>query len=123
MGMQYVQATGEFYISGQYIETGYAGAPDYINNPEAQCLVNKGPLPRGRYKMTHEEYHPRFKKAAIRLTPQPGTDMCGRDGMLIHGGKKDGSLTASEGCIILTIKTREKIIEEVKRGNDILEVK
>jgi len=119
MGMQYVQATGEFYISGQYIETGYAGAPDYINDPEAQCLVNKGPLPRGKYKMTSiGEYKTTF---AIRLTPLHGTDMCGRDGMLIHGGNK--SRTSSKGCIILTEPTRKKIVAAIKLGNDILEVK
>jgi len=122
MGMQYVQATGEFYISGKYIETGYAGAPDYINDPEAQCLVNRGPLPRGRYKMTSIGRHKKLTHV-IRLTPQPGTDMCGRDGMLIHGGKYDGSLTASKGCIILTTETRIKIREQIKLGNDILEVK
>jgi len=41
MGMQYYQASGEFYISGKYIETGYAGAPGYINKPESQCLANR----------------------------------------------------------------------------------
>jgi len=119
MGMQYYQASGEFYISGKYIETGYAGAPDYINKPEAQCLVNRGPLPRGRYKMTYEGTYKTVH--TIRLTPMPGTDMCGRDGMLIHGGNV--SRTSSQGCIILTRETREKIREQIKLGNDILEVK
>jgi len=39
MRTQYVQNTGEFFINGIKEETGFAGAPGYINNPAAQCLL------------------------------------------------------------------------------------
>jgi len=121
MTMIYEQATGKFYINGERVETGYAGAPGHINNAASECIPFKGPLPRGFYRMTHEKKNVTVDD--IRLTPLSPTQMCGRDGMLIHGGKRDGSLTASEGCIILSHPTRLKIIREIGQGNDKLEVR
>jgi len=122
MTMEYTQSTGEFLINGTLIATGYSGAKDYINNTAAECIVNKGPLPRGRYRMTYVYEHDKGKHVMV-LTPMPGTDMCGRHSMLIHGDNRKMNGTASKGCIILPETIRIRIRDEIKRGNDILRVK
>jgi len=112
--MVYVQNTGEFFINGVKEATGFAGAPGYINNPEAQCLENRGPLPRGRYKMTnYDRVNPKHK---IRLTPMDGTDMCGRHSMLIHGDNTKNPGTGSQGCIILGKELRLRILEIIEKN-------
>jgi len=122
MTMEYTQSTGEFFINGAHIATGYAGAKGHINNSASECIVNKGPLPRGRYRMTYKKVHNKRPHVMI-LTPMPGTDMCGRHSMLIHGDNENLNGTGSEGCIILPKTIRIRIGNEVIRGNDILRVK
>jgi len=51
---------------------------------------------------------------AIRLTPTDGTDMCGRDGMLIHGDNRDKPGTGSQGCIILSKLLRIRILDIIR---------
>jgi len=121
MSMKYIQSTGELFINGTFVAKGFAGAPGFINKTHAEHLENKGPLPRGRYKMTYERH--RVTDHAIRLTPLDESKMFGRAGMLIHGDRKDAPGTGSTGCIILPLDIRWIIINEMKRGNDILEVK
>jgi len=121
MQMEYIQSTGELFINGKFIAKGFAGAPGFINDPHSEHLENQGPLPRGRYKMTHLKYYK--TKDDIRLTPLDESRMHGRSGMLIHGDSKEFPGTGSTGCIILPPDIRKKIAEEVLRGNDILEVK
>ena len=45
----------------------------------------------------------------IRLAPDPGNNMCGRSGFLIHGDSKTHPGTTSTGCIILDKKYREQM--------------
>jgi len=119
--IKYYQSTGEFHIGGGPVLQGYAGKKGvYRNNPEAQHEKDKGPLPRGRYKMVYigsQQYKDKGKYI-IRLIPMLGNEMHGRDGFLIHGGKED----ASTGCIILQLWQRQFIIERIKAHDDILEV-
>jgi len=112
MRMQSVQNTGEFFINGIKEGTGFAGAPDYINNPAAQCLQDLGPLPKGWYIMTDGDNA--VTKHSIRLTPTDGTDMCGRHSMLIHGDSIDAPGTGSQGCIILRVDIRLKILKIIE---------
>jgi len=121
MNMEYIQSTGDFYINGSRVYTGFSGAPGYINDPESQCLADRGPLPRGWYKMTGPEHS--VTKKAIRLTPIKGTEMCGRFGMLIHGDSIENPGTGSKGCIILPLIIRERILQEIEDGNSKLEVR
>jgi len=111
MNMEYEQSTGYFYIDGIRVATGFSGAPGHINNPADQCLADKGPLPRGHYKMTDAKGV--VSSLSIRLTPMDGTDMCGRFGMLIHGDKIGNPGTGSTGCIILPVDIRRQILEKI----------
>lgn len=88
----------------------YAGAPGYKDNPEYECLSNKGPLPRGKYKIVGFPF--KHKKAGLftlRLEPDRGNSMCGRDGFLIHGDNQKEPGTASNSCIVLPRRFRENI--------------
>lgn len=100
-----------FKHNGQYkFRALYAGAPGYKDNPGYECLKDKGPLPRGKYRMAGPiAHHPVAGRYVIRLTPCSGKAMCGRDGFLIHGDNGKG--TASHGCIVLHPKHRENIIK------------
>lgn len=92
----------------------YAGAPGYKDDPEKECLLNKGPLPRGKYFISDPiSRHPTAGDFVLRLTPHHKNKMCGRSGFLIHGGNRKG--TASKGCIILSRANRKLIVESGDR--------
>ncbi|MCC8380512.1 tlde1 domain-containing protein [Xenorhabdus stockiae] len=91
----------------------YAGAPGYKNNSEHECVSNKGPLPRGRYKIGAPFKHPHSGRYTLRLTPHETNYMCGRAGFLIHGDNGRG--TASNGCIVAHPSYRQKIWESGDR--------
>jgi len=119
--IKYYQSTGELHLDTGEVLKGHAGARGYINNPEAQTEQNKGPLPRGFYKMTvHLGDRDNKRAPVIILTPCPGNNMFGRDKFLIHGGREN----ASKGCIIINgAHIRQKIVDRIKAGADRLEVR
>jgi len=123
MAMEYEQATGDFYIDGKFLAKGYAGYQEYANDTEFERLENLGPLPRGRYRMIYLGKYKDKGSVVTQLTPLPGTEMYGRDGMLIHGDNKRGNMSGSSGCIVLPRGARERIRDEILRGNDILRVR
>lgn len=97
-------------IADKNIGNGYSGAVGYKNDPEAQKVHNKGPIPQGEWGIlgppvdtaTHGPY-------VIHLFAKPGTDTFGRSGFLIHGDSIEHPGQASEGCIILPRSVREFI--------------
>jgi hypothetical protein len=109
----YEQATGRMFLveagARDLIGTGYSGseANGGKNNPHAQCERDIGPIPRGRYSIGAPFAGP--SPFSLRLTPDPANDMCGRDGLLIHGDSIADPGTASHGCIILDRTVRERI--------------
>jgi len=124
MGMVYEQSTGNFYISGTFLERGFAGVKgEHQNNPASQCIRDTGPLPRGRYRMEKDE-EDKYTEG-IKLTPLPDTDMCPskRFGFYIHGDNRTYPGTGSTGCIILSLTARLAILKAIDDGNDILTVK
>jgi len=100
-----------FKHNGEYkFSALYAGAPGYKDNPEYECLRNKGPLPRGRYRIVGVPFtHKNAGLFTLRLEPDKGNNMCGRDGFLIHGDSKKEPGKASNGCIVLAQNFRRKI--------------
>jgi len=98
---------GEFKFQARY-----AGAPGYKDDPVYECLINKGPLPRGRYKITGVPFkHKTAGRFTLRLQPYSNNNMCGRAGFLIHGDSIKAPGTASNGCIVLDPKFRNQIWE------------
>lgn len=90
----------------------YAGAPGYKNNPDFECIKNKGPLPRGKYRIVGSPF--KHKKAGfytLQLEPFAENNMCGRSGFLIHGESSRYPGQASEGCIVVAPQYRKRIFE------------
>ncbi|MGV3345236.1 tlde1 domain-containing protein [Enterobacteriaceae bacterium LUAb1] len=111
MSWVYDVSKKSFTLNGEYqFSAMYAGAEDYKDSPEFECEVNKGPLPRGKYRIGRPiAKHPTAGRFVLRLTPYPGNNMCGRDGFLIHGDNGRG--TASNGCIVASFESRKKIAD------------
>ena len=102
-------AKGEMAKDGLVVGRGYAGAPGYKNDPSKEAIKNKGPIPRGKWKIGSTiAKHPKLGPVAIRLTPD-GHNARGRSGFLIHADSIKAPGTASEGCIILPRAARVAI--------------
>lgn len=84
-----------------YVVIGYSGHGEGKNNPDMQDVHNVGPVPRNFYTIGLAYTHPQKGPIVMRLTPDLGSEMYGRDGFLIHGDSIRAPGTASEGCIIL----------------------
>lgn len=119
----YIQKTGGLHYSGDPTSTprfqGYAGVDPYKNDPEKQCYLDLGPIPRGIYTMTGVKQTP--TEYSIVLEADRNNDMCGRSNFLIHGESNRFPGSASEGCIIIVgLLNRKQIWES---GDHLLEVK
>lgn len=116
----YEQASGRFLLgdgeSVRLIAVGYAGAPGFVNDPKADHLARRGPLPKGRY-LVIEDKHPRFAVPAFRLVPTAKTDMHGRSGFWIHGDNRHINRSASTGCIVLGLRARLDVRAALARGS------
>lgn len=110
----YEQSTGKLTDAPKNADptrlgTGYSGHPPHVNDAEAQALKARGPIPRGRYRVSHPWEHVRLGPVAMFLVPFVANDMQGRSGFFIHGDNSYGNNTASHGCIILPRRIREEI--------------
>lgn len=106
----YVQRTGGLYTAaGELFATGYAGMGVHRNQPESDELKNIGPLPRGRYAIGPPRATTAHGPYVLRLTSDPANDMKGRAGFLVHGDSTTRPGTASNGCIILPRRIRERL--------------
>jgi hypothetical protein len=98
---------------GEHVATGYSGAGHTAatgrNNPDMEDVHNKGPIPRGRYKIGAPHVSPHTGPFTMDLDPEPGTDTHGRGDFRIHGNNAEND--ASHGCIILPPDGRHLIWE------------
>jgi hypothetical protein len=110
----YVQKTGGLHYSGDPTSVprfqGYSGVLPYRNDPEKQCYLDLGPIPRGMYTMSGVQQTP--TELSITLTPDALNEMCGRSNFLIHGDSIKFPGSASEGCIIISGIENRKLIWE-----------
>ena len=107
---KYSQSSGELFDpSGSLVSTGYAGKGDAKNQPEKQCELDRGPIPRGYYSIKAAVDHPKLGPVVLPLEPDADNEMCERSGFFIHGDKVSDSGNASEGCIIINRSTRETV--------------
>lgn len=107
----YVQATGELfdYKTGEFVDRGYSGrGPIGLNKTDAEHLKGIGPVPRGLYLIGQPRQSERTGRFVLDLTPL-GHKALGRSGFQIHGDNKTGDMSASQGCIVLQLKTRSTI--------------
>jgi hypothetical protein len=106
----YAQTTGELFDpSGNLVQTGYSGKGDAKNDPDQQCVVDMGPIPRGLYTIQPAVTDPILGPVAIPLDPDASNNMCGRSGFFIHGDNVSDPGNASQGCIIMQRTTRDQV--------------
>lgn len=106
----YVQATGELfdYKTGEFLDRGYSGRGTGLNRTDSEHLKGIGPVPRGLYMIGRPRTSERTGRFVLDLSPLGHVAM-GRSGFQIHGDNKSGDMTASQGCIVLPLKTRSTI--------------
>lgn len=97
---------GELWKDGKLVSKGYSGAPGFKNDPVVEGIRNKGPIPRGMWKLGKVIVkHPKLGGNVIPLTPV-GHKALGRSAFLIHADSIKAPGTASQGCIILPAPVR-----------------
>lgn len=119
------QSAGTLSRNGVVISRGYAGKGRGRNNPALQGVKGVGPIPQGRWKIL-APYNSKntgpytMAVHAVDKTPNDDThDTTGRGAFRIHGDNLTG--TASQGCIILPRKIREKIWLSGDRDLEVVE--
>lgn len=113
---RYSQSTGELFDNtAKLLDTGYSGRGDAKNDPEKQCMVDSGPIPRGYYTILDATDDTELGPLAIPLSPDKGNDMCGRAGFYIHGDKASDPGNASQGCIVIGRAARRMIASSSDR--------
>lgn len=117
----YNQSTGQLRDpNGRLIQgRGYSGAPGYINNPEAEGLGFRGPIPQGTWRIGTVMDRPRTGPFSIELQPD-GHTARGRNGFFIHGESERNRGQASQGCPIFTRRQREAIRDSGVRRFDVV---
>jgi RHS repeat-associated protein len=105
----YSQSTGNLWHTNSSVSiTGYAGYRSGYNNPSFENVVGMGPLPKGSYRIGAPYNSAHTGPYTLPLTQINGNSY-GRDAFRIHGDNGRGDLSASNGCIIVPRKIREKI--------------
>lgn len=117
--LTYDQRSGALLGLG-YEARGYSGFPPYVNDPEAEHIRARGPIPRGDYLVTRSS-HTRKGPIACHLQPI-GHDAKGRTEFMIHGDSLKAPGYASRGCVVLGRKDREAIWTMTRIYNVILRV-
>lgn len=100
-------AGGEATPGKRLARGGYSGHPPFVNDPTAQAVVARGPIPVGNYNIGRAFNHVRLGPCVFYLDPWNDNSMHGRSGFFIHGDNEFGNKTASHGCIILSRAIRE----------------
>lgn len=103
------QATGRLLDeTNAPIAKGYAGREAGKNNPDMQNVKGIGPLPRGWYTAQPPGDDAVVGKFAMRLIPDVGNEMFGRNSFFMHGDSIQQPGMASHGCIVMPRAVREK---------------
>lgn len=117
---QYYQQSGVIKQNGVFVNVGYSGHEDGVNNPDKQDLIAVGPIPRGTYTIMVAQTHKTLGPLAMFLSPDPGNQMHGRSQFWIHGENPAHPGYSSDGCIILNQPTRLKISQSADRKLTVL---
>lgn len=97
------------YWPDQPLGQGYAGREAGKNNPSMENVKGIGPLPKGWYVACAPADDAVVGKYAMRLMPDKGNEMYGRNSFFIHGDSSEHPGLASHGCIVLPRAVREKL--------------
>lgn len=114
--MIYSQSTGILTTDDKkYIGSGYSGFASGKNNPLMESVRNIGPIPKGIYSIGKSYNSKKTGPLTIPLVPNPKNNMYDRSLFAIHGDNINMPGTASHGCIILSRKIREYIVNSIDK--------
>lgn len=99
------------YRDGTTIGSAYAGNGAGKNNPAMQDVKDVGPLPCGFYTIGDPVEDVITGHYTLPLTPDPDTEMHGRDEMKCHGENPAHPGQSSDGCIVAPLPLRMEIHE------------
>lgn len=115
----YHQSTGKLVHGGSVIATGYSGFGIDKNRPSSEHKRNRGPIPKGKYRILEPRLSTKTGPYVLPLEPK-GHSAHGRSAFQIHGDSRKRPGEASTGCIILPRHVRQKIWDS---GDHLLEVR
>lgn len=108
----YCQRDGSLQLNTLRQCTAYSGHGEGLNNPELESVPDVGPIPCGQWQVTgviHQD--PELGPYVLVLEPLPGTDTFGRTVFRVHGDNRLLNYTASKGCVVAGLPSRERIWE------------
>lgn len=114
MPWKYSQSTGSLKLNGTEVAVGYSGKGGSKNKPAKEGLKNRGPLPKGEYRIKAPRTSARTGSYVLPLEPK-GHNALGRTDFQIHGDSRSNPGNASNGCIVVSRSVREKIWESGSR--------
>jgi hypothetical protein len=117
MTWRYEQSTGRLW---HLVGTGYSGRDEAKNQPDLESVRNRGPIPRGKWRIAGRYDSPRRGPLCLQLEPGDGTDTLGRSAFLIHGDSIKAPGTASEGCIIMPRAVRQAVWDSGDRDLEVV---
>lgn len=104
----YHQSSGELIgADGKLLARGYSGQPPHTNVTEDEALHDRGPIPRGDWRVGRAVDSAQLGPVAVHLEPMPSTQTFGREGFYVHGDSVTAPGFASHGCIIVARAARE----------------
>ena len=110
MSWTYLQKTGELLNPDGFVAgVGYSGFGIAKNDPDAETVAGRGPIPEGLYTIGPVEVHPDLGPVVMPLIPDPSNEMHGRSAFFIHGDSREHPGKASHGCIIMARAVREAV--------------
>lgn len=121
------QGRGVLTRDGEIISRGYSGKGRGKNNPALEGIRGLGPIPRGLWRIKNVYNSANVGPYALTLHAvdiKPDDDIhqvTGRSAFRIHGDSIKNPGDASNGCIILPRKIREKIWQSGDRDLMVIE--
>lgn len=117
---KYKQSTGELFdAEGRVVGSGYSGDGRARNKPELDHLVNRGPIPCGRYDIGPAYESPHSGIYTLFLQALPGNEARGRGGFLIQGDLGNPT-KPSHGCIVLPRAARMLLDSSADRELEVI---
>lgn len=106
---KYQITTGKVWLDNVLIGKAYSGKKEAIGQTDKENVKGVGPIPEGDWHISNWTSDGHLGPVISRLTPIDVPKLYGRSGFYIHGDNKSVNFSASNGCIIMNRKMREKI--------------
>ena len=110
MPREYSQQSGQLRHNGVLVDNhSYSGNGYAKDQPDMEHVPNHGPIPRGTWHIGPAYKHVKLGDFTMNLVPY-GHNAHSRTDFRIHGDSKISPGGASEGCIVVSLQARKRII-------------